>query len=243
MATMFELAARLQAAGAAEGMLLIVVKATLILAIAKLLLLVMPRASAATKHLVATAALVAVGVLPFLSMSIPAWSIDAFAPAKTQARPIGVPDAESSERPLTLRSALSLAKATGVPAEPLSAVERAATVARATWKGMLVVIAGLVTLLLFAQMLTGILGVWYVARRAEELQHDDALVELDKVRDQLALGVHVRLLRSSRISVPVLWGVFRPVLLLPPDVVTWPAERLRVVLLLELDHLKRFDGV
>jgi len=45
MATLFEIAARLQAAGAAEGMLLIVVKATLILAIARLLLVAIPRAA------------------------------------------------------------------------------------------------------------------------------------------------------------------------------------------------------
>jgi beta-lactamase regulating signal transducer with metallopeptidase domain len=245
MTTIFELAAKLQAAGAAEGLLLIVAKATLILAIARLLLAVMPRASAATKHLVATAALVAVGVLPILSVSVPAWTIASTTLARTKAQPaIGVKDTDSSERPITLRSAISLAKATGVvPAEPFSAVERATAVARATWKGMLVLLAGFVALLLLAQMTAGIVGVWYVARRAEELQHDDALLELDHARDALALGVDVRLLRSSRISVPVLWGVSKPVLLLPPDVVTWPADRLRVVLLHELAHLKRFDGI
>ena len=46
MTTLFELAARLQSANAAEGMLWMVLKATLILAIARLLLMVMPRASA-----------------------------------------------------------------------------------------------------------------------------------------------------------------------------------------------------
>ena len=60
MTTLFELAARLQAANAAEGLLLMLVKATLILAIARLLLPAIPRASAATKHPVATAALIAV---------------------------------------------------------------------------------------------------------------------------------------------------------------------------------------
>ena len=56
-------------------MLLIVVKATLILAIARLLLAAIPRASAATKHMIATAALVAVAVMPVLSVVVPAWEL------------------------------------------------------------------------------------------------------------------------------------------------------------------------
>jgi beta-lactamase regulating signal transducer with metallopeptidase domain/Flp pilus assembly protein TadD len=128
-------------------------------------------------------------------------------------------------------------------AEPLTAVERAISVTQSTWKGLIVVALGIVAALLLAQMLLGLLAVWHVARHAEELTKEDALRELDAARDHLALARDVRLLRSSRISVPVLWGFLRPVLLLPADVVTWPKERLRVVLLHELAHLKRYDGV
>jgi len=259
MATLFELAARFQAANAAEALLLIAIKATLILAIARLLLAAMPRASAATKHLVATAALIAVAAMPLLSAAFPAWHL---AVAQKQSGQTALKErmlasddvgnrttAASNDRAaiadagkVTLGSAVSVAK-TFVPAEPLTAVERAISVAQSTWKGMIVVIFGIVALLLLSQMLLGMLGVWHVARSAEELKTDDALRELDIACSHLALGKEVRLLRSSRISVPVIWGVFRPVLLLPADVVTWPAERLRVVLMHELAHLKRFDGI
>ena len=261
MATLFELAARIQAAGGAEGTLLVLVKATLILAIARLLLAAMPRAAAATRHIIATAALIGVAVMPILTAVTPAWNIviarsapveqSAVTPspsASASASPsasktIGVRGDEEAS-PSRLGTAITLAKATGVvPAEPLSAFERAMNVARSTWKGMIVVAIGIATLLMLVQMVVGMLGVWFVARKAEEVTHDAALLALDEVRDQVALGRDVRLLRSSRISVPVLWGVFRPVLLMPADVVTWPAERLRVVLLHELAHLKRFDGI
>jgi beta-lactamase regulating signal transducer with metallopeptidase domain/Flp pilus assembly protein TadD len=263
MTTIFELAARLQAAGAIETMLLVIAKATLILAIARVLLMVMPRASAATKHVVATAALVAVAAMPVATVVVPAWNIVVETPAVkaapatatptgansaantgASARTIGATDDETNERPSSLGTAITLAKATGVvPEEPLSAMARAMNVAGATWKGMIALALVTVTLLLFAQMLLGMLGVWHVAKNAEEFTHDAALVELDNARDALALDRDVRLLRSGRISVPVLWGFFKPVLLLPADVVTWPAERLRVVLLHELAHLKRFDGI
>jgi beta-lactamase regulating signal transducer with metallopeptidase domain len=259
MKTIFELAARLQAVNAAEQMLLMLVKATLILAIARLLLAALPRASAATKHLVATAALVAVGVMPILSVLVPAWEIvvqprrAATAAVQTPAAPQTAP---TPTTPTTERNTIgvrdndddsaastAVAVARAIAPDPLTAFERAMTVAGATWKGLIVLTLAFIAVVLLGHMLLGVLGVWFVARNAEELQHDPALLELDRATDQVGLGLHVRLLRSSRISVPVLWGVTRPVLLLPPDVVTWPAERLRVVLLHELAHLKRFDGI
>ena len=264
MATLFELAARIQAAGGAESMLLILVKATLILAIARLVLAAVPRASAATRHLVATAALVGVAVMPVITFIVPAWNLAVLGVVRASSAPESAPEArttpqatpapdntvgatgedESTRRPTTIGTAIGIARATGVvPEEPLGAMARAMNVASSTWKGMIVVAVSIVALLMLAQMLIGMLGVWYVARNAEEVTHDEALVELDHARDQLALERDVRLLRSSRISVPVLWGFFRPVLLLPADVVTWPVERLRVVLLHELAHLKRFDGL
>ena len=260
MTTILELAARLQSADAIETMLLVIAKATLILAIARLLLMVMPRASAATKHVVATAALVAVAAMPVMTVLVPAWNM-AVIPAEKAADPstapgmtpaqktVGATDAEENEGPVTaparsLGTAISIAKATGVvPDEPLTWMARAMNILQTTWKGLLAVSLLAMTLVMLAQMGLGIVGVWFVARNAEELTHDAALLELDNARDALALDRDVRLLRSSRISVPVLWGFFKPVLLLPADVVTWPAERLRVVLLHELAHLKRYDGL
>jgi len=258
MATLFDLAARLQAAGAAEGMLLIALKATLILAMARLLLAAMPHAAGATRHIVATAALVAVGLMPVFTLLVPAWEIVVQRAEKTSVAPAVTTDAPGSpataqtgdsaqnSRPAmrTSDAVLSIARATGVLADaPLTAMERAMNIGRSTWKGMIALAVGLLALLMLAQMTLGVLGVWFVSHKAEELTQDSALRALDDARDQLALKLEVRLLRSSRISVPVIWGVARPVLLLPADVVTWPDERLRVVLLHELAHLKRFDGI
>lgn len=251
MTTIFELAARLQNANAAEEMLLMLAKATLILAIARLLLMAIPRAAAATRHMIATAALVAVGLMPLLSFSMPEWvvavqprasAVESPREVTRPGRTIGVSDDEgASSSTSSLSTAVAVVKA--VAPDPMTALERASTIVSGTWKGLIVLTLAFIALLLLVHMSVGMIGVWYVAKHAEELLTDDALRALDQTRDDLGLPMNIRLLRSSRISVPVLWGVFKPVLLLPPDVVTWPSERLRVVLMHELAHLKRYDGV
>ena len=62
-------------------------------------------------------------------------------------------------------------------------------------------------------------------------------------RAQAALGFRrdVRLLESDRRAMPMLWGLWRPWLLVPAEAESWPALRRWVVLLHELAHAKRWD--
>jgi hypothetical protein len=48
---------------------------------------------------------------------------------------------------------------------------------------------------------------------------------------------------SDAITVPVVYGLWRPAVLVPASARTWPAERRRVVMLHELAHVRRRDGV
>jgi beta-lactamase regulating signal transducer with metallopeptidase domain/tetratricopeptide (TPR) repeat protein len=248
MTSLLELAARLQAAKAPEDLLLLVAKATLILLIARLLLAAMPRASAAMKHAIATAALIAVAAMPIATMVMPVWHISTAAPkaARAQkrdvAREIGARDAEPETRGSTIGTAFGIARAV-VPDEPLSVIDRMTNLVRGTWKGLVVISFGVGAFLMLVHMLAGMAGVWFVARKATPLEHRESLRELRDAIAQLDLRHDVRLLTSTRISVPVVWGIFRPVLMLPADVTEWPVERLRVVLLHELAHLKRYDGL
>ena len=60
-----------------------------------------------------------------------------------------------------------------------------------------------------------------------------------------AIGVstsRVRLLATPRVPVPVTWGTWRPVILLPRCALRWPADRLQAVLRHELAHVSEHDA-
>jgi hypothetical protein len=77
-------------------------------------------------------------------------------------------------------------------------------------------------------------------RRSEPPEADWALL-LQEARDRLRLHRPVRLLQSSDNPMPLTWGWWRPVVLLPAEAANWPSERRRIVLLHELAHAKRWD--
>ena len=83
----------------------------------------------------------------------------------------------------------------------------------------------------------------FVRRRARALTGQ---LWQTRVREAgLAVGVSassVRLCASQHVSVPVTWGIRRPVILLPLAALRWPADRLQAVLRHELVHVRARDA-
>ncbi len=244
-----DFAIRLQSSGLIRDALLMVAKVTVILLIARLLLFAASRTSAAAKHLGTTVALCGILLLPLLAVVLPVWNLSllpaAASPADSlrPARAIGS-TGDDQESPSTLRSALTVARAAGVvPEERLTAMSQILKTTKQSWEGLILLAVAGVSLILLLRMLVGIGGVWVVARGSENVTDEAMLRELDQAVGQLRLPRKVRLLRSPAISVPVVWGFFRPILLLPFSSTEWSPERLRVVLMHELAHVTRCDGI
>lgn len=66
------------------------------------------------------------------------------------------------------------------------------------------------------------------------------LVEECRKRFGIARGVRI-LVTSAPGSLPATWGFARPVVLLPMWLLSWPADRLRMVVLHEMAHIHRCD--
>jgi len=176
-------------------------KATVILMAALGLCIILRRASAATRHLVWTAAFAALLLLPVLSRLTPGWS----APVR----------ASSAARIAPAIPARSLAPPShSKPASPpIDWIPR-------VWL--------LGATLVLARFSVGTGLVWLRTRQARPMPIPAAMGR-------------VRVLDAGRGVMPMTWGAFRPVILLPSEADAWPVERLRAVLLHEMAHVARHD--
>lgn len=81
---------------------------------------------------------------------------------------------------------------------------------------------------------------WRLHRLERSLQ-PGTCAALDETAREIGLKRVPRLLIGTANAVPMVWGVWRPRLLLPAGFESWTADKLRGVLLHELAHLKRGD--
>ena len=84
------------------------------------------------------------------------------------------------------------------------------------------------------RLLIGVCAIWYFSIRAQDF--DASIYQLPPT-----LNHQVRLRLTNRITIPMVWGFIRPVILLPNDAVTWDSERLQAIILHETAHIKRWD--
>ena len=81
------------------------------------------------------------------------------------------------------------------------------------------------------------------ARRALPLTGSRWQTRMREAGDAVGVSTaRVRLLMSRDVSVPLTWGVWRPVILLPESALRWPADRLQAVLRHELVHVRVRDS-
>ena len=239
------------------------VKGLAILMFAAFASLLMRRASAAARHLVWHMAIIGLLVLPMVSAASPGWHVlpDWFnanprpvesAPAPTVApadalavdAPLPVPDAplEYSAPPTSEPIATpppSVAPITAGPA--VIPAQQSGGPGLAAWVLLVWAIGAIVSIL---PLFLGMVSLWRLGRRSRHITDGPWHALLASVSAELGLKRPVTLLASEQRSVPMVWGGWpwsRTALLLPESACDWSAQRLRVVLLHELAHVKRRD--
>ena len=78
-------------------------------------------------------------------------------------------------------------------------------------------------------------------RAASRCANEEWQTLLNDLRASMKVRRPVELLQSREDRMPMTWGWWRPVILLPDEAEGWSQERRRVVLLHELAHVKRWD--
>jgi beta-lactamase regulating signal transducer with metallopeptidase domain len=116
-----------------------------------------------------------------------------------------------------------------------------AVIASLDWKRIasLIWLAGFVAVLL--PILVAQLRLRRIASAAHVLRGGKWMATLSRARSTGRISRHVTLLESDDAAMPMTWGVFSPVLLLPTGADEWPEWKRRNILLHELAHVERFD--
>lgn len=100
-------------------------------------------------------------------------------------------------------------------------------------------LAGIV--LMGMRSLMGALSVHRMSARSCFIDTGTMLTRARKMASGLGIRRQIKVVISSRVTIPIVWGLFRPVVILPRKVRQWPAPFLDMVLRHELAHIKRYD--
>jgi HEAT repeat protein/beta-lactamase regulating signal transducer with metallopeptidase domain len=229
-----------------------IAKASLIFAAAAVLSLLLRRRSAAARHMIWTLALVSVLVLPALSLSLPRWQV----PLVTLNSSVELPAATASIAPAATETETAVSPvrrvrtqiAATAASDPAPLPQLSAGVQRNTvrwpnisWSGLAILVWLAGVLLVLGRLAVGIAAVQWISRRIERVTDAPWLEQARSLARTLGVSPRIVFLRSGTAAMPMAWGIFRPAVLMPADADTWPAERLRIVLLHELAHVKRRD--
>jgi beta-lactamase regulating signal transducer with metallopeptidase domain len=236
-----------------------VAKASVILAATALVAAALGRASASARHFVWTLGLLSALAAPALSVALPRWELPIVrvnvappaarepAPLSTRQAPVLTHNATAIAPQADHSTSLVAGPSTSLVAGPSTELG-AGTASRITtssgrsipWRPILLFtwMAGAAVIL--GRMFLGLAAVQWMSRRTPVVTDAPWLAQAQTLAHGLGL-TRVRFLRADASRMPMAWGIVRSSVLMPADADTWPADRLRVVLLHELAHVKRRD--
>jgi TonB family protein len=197
------------------------IKITFLLGLAWLLASAARRLSAAFRHWIWLLGILGSLALPFLTLLLPSWH------SAMLRLPRGTAGSPGSQ---TLYSTTIDVVAASPSFHNLSRVV------------LLLWAAGFAVVSL--RLAAGIARLTAVSARSQLLLDQDWLGTVSEFSSHFGIARRVRVLQcGSRTSVPLTWGIFRPLILLPAVAREWPEERRRIVIGHELAHVARNDWI
>jgi len=230
------------------------VKGSVILLLATVAVLMLRHLSAATRHLVWLLAFVVLLVLPMLSAVLPKWPVlpqwksaqatgYVASAGKMQNFPRAEGDAASQNPPLAgLRGPVGSADVTSTPNGASKSNDILALAAVKSWRRWVTLVWAAGATVLLIRLLASHLLLRRAANRCGTIPANDELFRgvLVHASSQLGITRMIVLLLDEHRTIPLVWGVFRPRLILPAEALRNP-EQLQSVLLHELAHICRCD--
>jgi len=212
----------------------VLLKVTVVLAVAPIAARALSRGSAAARHQIWVVALAASLLMPVLAAVAPQWTIAVLPAPPAAVEPVSTPPEIKTATADPVFEPIP-ATTPNVNPEPLRQAASADPLSTATtiW------LAGV--LLVLTRLACGTARVWWIARRATPAPIWMPLGH--HLARSLGIDRHVTFLAGDEDAMPMAWGLTRAHVMLPAEAEDWPLDRQRVVLLHELAHVKRRDCV
>src|SRR3954469_20505333 len=227
-----------------------VAKATIVFLTAGLASFLLRGRSAAMRHMVWTLALVGVLILPALSFALPRRQLDLVTIESASSFPLPASSSQlaapSSQLPASASQLSASSSELPASSSPLSASiafvrTPASTRTLVSLPATLFGVWMIGALLIVGRLVAGVLAVQWMSRRTQLVLDAPWLEQAKSLAAELGVSSRIVFLRSRGAAMPMAWGLLRPAVLMPAEADHWPAERLRIVLLHELAHVKRRD--
>src|SRR5262245_10542433 len=193
----------------------------------------MRRAAAATRHFVWTCGIVVAALVPVAALVMPKWQVAAPTAVAALAPVIrtSVETTGAVATPPATAQADRIAQPVAPAAKPAPRFASVSSLATVIWA------IGAVAVLLY--LFAGTTAAMWI-RRSSRALHGRSADDVEALAD--AMGIQrPTVFADANVSSPMASGVLRPCIFLPPDAASWPDDRLHVVLLHELAHIKRRD--
>ena len=97
------------------------------------------------------------------------------------------------------------------------------------------------TVLLLGRLLIGYLRIQYLSQTSRYSVLSNNIPWMAELLDALNIQRSVRVAYNEKVTVPMVWGIMYPTLLLPLSARSWGKQRLRTLLLHEFAHIRRWD--
>jgi TonB family protein len=203
------------------------IKATVLLACAWIVAFALrKRSSAAQRHHVWAAAILASLALPFFALLLPAWHSAALGGAAAIWSPVRADAASSNSHT--------------IPSTIIRVVSDSPIFNKAAIFVLLIWVTG--CLFVLCRLFAGLARLAWVSARSKPLFDNDWMRTVLEITASHKISRSVRLLQcDSPLAMPLTWGIFRPIIVLPSSAGHWDDERKRIVLSHELAHIARQD--
>ena len=219
----------------------LVVKSTVVLVLGAVVAIALRRSSASSRHAVWAFALAGLLVLPALGMWLPRWEVAVLPPA--------APPATAATMSVPSEVVLDPGESAGPyssfadehPAPLSHADSRVVASSAASWRDALPPLWLFGVAFAIAHFMLGTALIAWTAHRSRPVDDETWRALLAEAQARLRLRRRVDMRQTAAITLPIVWGYRRPVVLLPEDAVQWPHERRRAFLLHELAHVARYD--